>query len=244
MRLRKKLRRLQLGLRIALGRCGHYGWGINDWHDIRFLLRNVERPTIFDVGANIGQTALAGRRVIPRASIYSFEPIPETFEVLESAAAFAHPQRLAMGAQAGVVRMAKSSDSVLSRVIDGEPDLGDSTIEVEVSTVDDQLESLGIGVLDLLKVDVEGYEVPVFTGAASAIQSGRIRAVLVECRMMQDGNPMHTYIGDIIRALPEFRMVSVYTRAVDPCHGIHYADALLVHPTLLSGLPAYCPSPE
>ena len=36
-------------------------------------------------------------------------------------------------------------------------------------------------------------------------------------------------------------MVSVYTRAVDPCHGIHYADALLVHPTLLSILPAFLP---
>jgi hypothetical protein len=149
-----------------------------------------------------------------------------------------------MRAQAGVVRMAKSSDSVLSKVIGGEGDLGDSTIEVEVSTVDDQLESLEIGVLDLLKVDVEGYGVSVFTGAASAIQSGRIRAVLVECRMMQDGNPMHTNISDIIRALPGFRMVSVYTRAVDPCHGIKIADALLVHPTLRSSLPAHGPSPE
>ncbi len=82
MKFKAKLRRLQLGLRIASGRGGHYGWGINDWHDIRFLLRNVERPSIFDVGANVGQTALACRRVIPKASIHSFEPIPETFENL------------------------------------------------------------------------------------------------------------------------------------------------------------------
>lgn len=243
--IQDKIRRIALGLRVASGHEGDYGWGLSDWHDIRFLLRNVERPAVFDIGANIGHTALACRRGLPKASIYSFEPVPETFEVLKSRTPFAHPQCLAMGAEAGVVRMKVCSDNlVLSKVVEAEGDIGGSTIEVEVSTVDDQLESPGVDVLDVLKVDVEGYELSVFAGAAKVMRSGRIRAVLVECRMVQDGNPMHTYIGDIMGALPGYRLVSVYTRAVDPCHGINHADALIVHPTLLSSLPAFCPSPE
>jgi natural product biosynthesis luciferase-like monooxygenase protein/FkbM family methyltransferase len=39
---------------------------------------------IFDVGANIGLFTLFARRRCPRASIYSFEPIPPTFEVLRA----------------------------------------------------------------------------------------------------------------------------------------------------------------
>lgn len=44
--------------------------------------RNVH--TIFDVGANRGQTYRTFRRDFPQAEIYSFEPVTESFEILSS----------------------------------------------------------------------------------------------------------------------------------------------------------------
>ena len=52
---------------------------INDLkHKIRLPLK-----TIFDVGANIGQTALRYNDYFKKAEIYSFEPVTETFHNLE-----------------------------------------------------------------------------------------------------------------------------------------------------------------
>src|SRR5262245_5023655 len=38
--------------------------------------------TIFDIGANIGQTTAVYSRLFPKATIYSFEPFPMAFEEL------------------------------------------------------------------------------------------------------------------------------------------------------------------
>src|SRR5687768_15429271 len=40
--------------------------------------------TILDVGANVGQFAILAHEVFPSAKIFSFEPLPECFEVLKS----------------------------------------------------------------------------------------------------------------------------------------------------------------
>jgi len=46
-------------------------------------LESSAQPILFDVGANIGNYSLALKENIPNASIYSFEPVKETFEQLE-----------------------------------------------------------------------------------------------------------------------------------------------------------------
>lgn len=50
----------------------------------RELLRKlgVRRPTILDVGANTGQTAVRYIELFPDSPIYSFEPFPEAFHQL------------------------------------------------------------------------------------------------------------------------------------------------------------------
>lgn len=51
--------------------------------DIQKILRTSNIKSIFDVGANIGQTNLDFRQRFPDASIYSFEPVSKTFKVLK-----------------------------------------------------------------------------------------------------------------------------------------------------------------
>src|SRR5271170_7871413 len=46
------------------------------------LIKN--RHVIFDIGANVGQTAMRYRAIFPNARIFSFEPVPETYKKLQT----------------------------------------------------------------------------------------------------------------------------------------------------------------
>ena len=45
-------------------------------------IQEINPQIIIDIGANTGQTATEMRKIFPKASIYSFEPIPACFEKL------------------------------------------------------------------------------------------------------------------------------------------------------------------
>jgi FkbM family methyltransferase len=57
------------------------------------------------------------------------------------------------------------------------PEPGAIEREVEVSTLDAEAERLGLGAIDLLKVDTEGYDLAVLRGARELLGGGRIRFV-------------------------------------------------------------------
>jgi len=46
------------------------------------LVTPAEVRTIFDIGANIGQTSAVYANLFPEAVIYAFEPFPDPFEQL------------------------------------------------------------------------------------------------------------------------------------------------------------------
>jgi hypothetical protein len=51
---------------------------------------------------------------------------------------------------------------------------------VAVLTLDEETERLGIDRIDMIKIDVEGYEPKVLAGARRLLREGRIRAILCE----------------------------------------------------------------
>src|SRR5437870_5270270 len=54
---------------------------------IRGYLSDVERPVVFDVGANIGQSVELYRHLLPGCEIHAFEPSPTTFRQLQTVGA-------------------------------------------------------------------------------------------------------------------------------------------------------------
>ena len=56
-------------------------FGLNHLNDVRTILSGAPR-CIFDVGAHVGETAIALRRAFAAATICSFEPDPENFTAL------------------------------------------------------------------------------------------------------------------------------------------------------------------
>lgn len=142
----------------------------------------VCRPgmTVLDVGANIGYyTALACTRVRPSGKIVALEPDVENFEFLKRTVAANGASnvvcvRKAASDAAGTLRLHVSLDNRGDNRLYPH-DLSSHSYEVEVSTVDTILEEQGVPSVDLVKIDVQGYEGHVLGGMQETIRrSGRL----------------------------------------------------------------------
>ena len=58
------------------------GFHADAYADQQILLSGDEVGVVFDVGANVGQTARHYRQIFPNAKIHSFEPFESTFRTL------------------------------------------------------------------------------------------------------------------------------------------------------------------
>src|SRR5687768_9812585 len=62
----------------------HVPLGLDPLEDIRRVLPHYSLNTLFDVGANIGQSATKYRKALPNARIHSVEPFSNTFNQLKA----------------------------------------------------------------------------------------------------------------------------------------------------------------
>lgn len=152
------------------------------------MLARLIKPgaTVYDIGANVGHMSLLSALAAgPLGKVHAFEPHPELARYLRSNVgpgqdsshrAKVDVHELALGAQSGTAQLYLSdyfewNDGVASLVGSG------PSVEVEVDTLD---ERIGSGQIDVMKVDVEGFEFEVFRGGQSALTEQRIRHILFE----------------------------------------------------------------
>jgi FkbM family methyltransferase len=141
----------------------------------------VSEEPVFDVGANVGQFAQLLRQVGFKGYIHSFEPVSRTFKKLEAAAS-ADPKwlchRRALGASQGteVIRVTRDSSfssilpiSEVGRNIFPVHGTEVTTEEIEITTLVDfaGLNRSMIGNRWFLKMDTQGYDLQVYSGARS-----------------------------------------------------------------------------
>jgi FkbM family methyltransferase len=139
----------------------------------RHFLR--ENATIFDIGANIGMTAVILATAVRRGQVYAFEPGADTYPYLlatieANRVPNCHAQQIALGATSGEADFFSNptSESASHLALDG-VSLGGPNTRVKVKTVDDVVSELNLSQLDLIKIDVEGFELDVLEGAHSTI---------------------------------------------------------------------------
>jgi len=203
------------------------------WHrDIQFFPNGRNLATVFDVGANTGQTALTITRHFRDSRIYSFEPVPSTFKKLcLNVAKYPHIEPIcsALGAGQGSAKMAAEVLSETNTlVIDAEAKLNpELLIEVPVDTIDNVCAKRRIQQINLLKIDTEGYEMNVLKGAQHMFAEKRIEFILAECDFVDRTSEPHGDFMEIFRyvAARGFRIVSFYTGGVDNL-GWRWGDVL------------------
>ncbi|MBA2706441.1 MAG: FkbM family methyltransferase [Gemmatimonadaceae bacterium] len=156
--------------------------------DLRLDLKRlgISVNTVFDVGANVGQSYLRFRNDFPQAAIYCFEPVKSTYESLCLAVrhdARARAEHLALGSTPGQQTIEASVEwnvlnSVRDDVKNSASDVRAETVTIE--TLDNYCAVNAITAIDLLKIDSEGYEMEVLEGARQNLGAGSIGAVLCE----------------------------------------------------------------
>ena len=159
---------------------------------LRLFLERTIRPknNVVDVGANIGlHTITMARALKGDGSVYSFEPMPRTADLLEV--------NVKINGLSSLVRVRKTA---LSRNGGNRPlylghtsghhslfplaelaIMDDSSIEVQVETLDSALTK--VGRIDLIKIDAEGSELDVIFGGAKIIRQNKNILVIAEFGM-------------------------------------------------------------
>lgn len=150
----------------------------------QYLKHNPE-AVVFDVGANIGLMSLYASSVLPTGTIYSFEPVPETFQKLvynielNNKKNNIHAFSLALGAkeEEKSIYVNTSHLGMSTFISDGKTKTATQT--VKVSTIDDFIKSRGLKI-GFIKIDVEGWEVEVLKGASDLLKKQDAPAIMLE----------------------------------------------------------------
>jgi FkbM family methyltransferase len=151
--------------------------------DLQRFMGTRDIGTVFDIGANRGQTVSTVLKFAPRATIHGFEPGSTVFAELErahGARSNVHLHKMALGASRERRQLVVRQDSELNTMVDAAVTADSRMEEIEVSTVDEMAVRLGVDHIDLLKMDVQGWEMEVMRGAAELAAGHRLLFILAE----------------------------------------------------------------
>lgn len=232
-------------IQSALGQFG-YGFvntrklGWESWQDIRILLKNVEAPACFDVGAHTGETLAMLGRYFPQATIHSFEPDPESFSLLQQVArqfpkASIYP--LAMGDQPQTSILLQNRASMTNSILEVSPECQGQPhanlvqkvgeVPITVATLDQFCSTHNIDRIDFLKTDCQGFDLRVLKGASGLLAKRRVH--IIQCEAMFDSE----YVGqgwfyEILHFLTDmgYAPVSFHSIARNSHHEINWADVI------------------
>ncbi len=203
--------------------------------------------TVLDVGANKGQFARHALRLFPDAKVYCFEPLPSVFAELQSWVAAERlsnvlPLHVALGSSDDTTDMflhvEHDPSSSLLRTTGRARDLyAQTTKQTQISVEVRKLDSLvGDGTVrlsanNLIKIDVQGYELEVLRGAETTLES--IQATLVEIgvQFLYEGQGSFLAVAEVL-ARAGLRYVGNATQVCDPQGRVVYVDAAFVRDTL------------
>lgn len=163
------------------GVTGNIYTGLFEFEDMMFSLHLLEQGDLFiDIGANVGvySVLLSGEK---KANSIAFEPIPDTFRILESNVKINNLENLVnlyncgLGNEKKKVKFVSDLD-VSNHVSSDQNIIGENIITVDILTLND----LNISNPTLIKIDVEGFELEVLKGASKILESKGLIAIIIE----------------------------------------------------------------
>ncbi len=165
---------------------------------LNFVYRKFRGGVFIDIGAAIGNHSLFFAKCCRADQVYAFEPVRPLYDhLLENLRLNrlrkVHAFPLALGEAPGEVGIRPSSvppaqgGSLMGRV-----DQAGSGVRME--RLDDVLHREGVSQVTLIKIDVEGYSLPVLIGARHTLQAHH-PAVFCECETDENFHEVDDYLS-------------------------------------------------
>lgn len=186
---------------------------------VRPNIINVSKPNVIDVGANVGQFCNAVKLFYPKAKIVSFEPDPNIFEILKANTANLDDVVLinhGLADSKAKLLFHKNKLSGKSSFSKKSKDTYE-TITLPVTTLDSH-RLFGNKKIDLVKIDVEGFEYNVIKGAIKTLKHSEYLLVEISLRREQHSKTNTDLISTLSTSLPGTHIVRTARPLGDPVH--------------------------
>ena len=181
-------------------------------HFVRQTLSGVSNPVVFDVGANAGDYSATVLSINPNARLFAFEPHPGTFKGLSerlagrgaqlaNVACGSAPSKMVLYDYAGA---GSQHASLYKGVIEELHQKESCAYDIDIIDLDTFASGNGIEHIDLLKIDTEGHEFNVLSGAKRLFEYRRISAIQFEFNEMNLVS--RTFLRDFYAILPNYRL--------------------------------------
>jgi len=175
---------------------------------------NSDKHIFFDVGANVGIYSKMLASAFPNVQIYSFEPNPVAYEMLQKKTSNPNINFLRIGLSSNKSRKiiydyshqrGSGHSSMYEEVLtDLHGAVSTSQYELCTITLDDFCESQGIDFIDFLKIDTEGHEFDVLKGALRYLETDRIGVIQFEFNEMNIIS--RVFLRDFYKLLDGYRV--------------------------------------
>lgn len=210
--------RKTVGLPIGIDLCG----------DLKKF--RISPKCILDIGAHHGQTAISYAASFPDSRVFAFEPVSSNFAVLTKATAGTPaiiPINAAVGDQYAKLNIHLNLENSQASSFLWAP--GDQSECVDIITVDDFCSERNVHP-DFIKIDAEGFDLKVITGAEKTLATPTSKAVLVEATL-NSYNKHCCQLAELTTALKPygFRLVGIYDQTLwDETRQLEFFNALFV----------------
>jgi FkbM family methyltransferase len=161
------------------GSNGNYYLGLHEFEDMAFILHYLSPEDLFiDIGANVGAYTLIASGAVGARTV-AFEPVPQTLTRLRAncdangVGSLVDIRAVCAGDQNDTVMFAIDSDTTNSIVVDSS---SRPCVRVPLRRLDTEIGETPAAI----KIDAEGYDDNVLTGAIALLSDCRPLALLVE----------------------------------------------------------------
>ena len=202
---------------------------------IQRVLSGRSVKTVFDCGARYGEMAVRFRAMFPTCKVYSFEPTPETFEVLKRNVGGDPNVEIvpaAVGEHNGTLNFYMNEDEQSNSLVKIREDA--KVTQVKVIRLEDFCREKGIGHIDLFKIDVEGFELAALKRLERLLRAIEVDVVYTEVRFEPLGEGC-THFTELVSYLQGFgyRFMGFYAAIYQPDLRFDWGDIIMVSDRLL-----------
>jgi FkbM family methyltransferase len=205
-------------------------------------------PVVIDGGAHLGDMPERFGALLPAAEFHCFEPDPTLWETLKRKFAGnprVHVVQAALGDVAGKaqfnINVSRPTNSLLPSSESLQPDLKQlcetvEQVEAEIVTIDEYCRANSIERVDVIKLDLQGYDYLALKGAEAMLKKAGV--VLVEVLFKEIYKGCHGFpdILDLMRE-SDFYLYTLCGLRYGADSQLHWADAIFVKKDHLYGPP-------